>query len=390
MKIKTMIVTFGISSIILGNCVFSSEGYLGLQATKGADGALVIKQVINGSVASFAGLKPKDRILKINDVNVNGLSYEKSKNLLKGEAGKSVKILVSQNGNLREMRLVRSSNKNGIINVHKKSQNPKISKSTFKAKVKKNDIETTQKQGYGFYLIKEPYNGKIIVVDIIKNSPADKAGITIGNEIIKVNNKKAKKVSLQDILSYKRGNLNLYIRNNNNDKISVTLHAENILISDTSKDNADYQLLNTYWLQLTPTNWEMINPIHPAVYKRLSRQGKNDANTLRYWYDRKIKFYNGYISCTMNSENYEFIHSCLSDLVSSTKAEIQHEQDLAHERAMMAAQQQISTLNALSIFTHAHALMNQNVNVRHSGTINHNVNMYGNFNVQHRGWIFHY
>lgn len=141
MNIKTMIVALGISFVMLGSSVFSSEGYLGLQATKGADGTLVVKRVVSGSVASYAGLKPKDRILKIDDVDLNGLSFEKSKSLLKGEAGKSVKILVNQNGKLKEMKLVRTFNKNGIIPIRQtpnaKNSIKKAKANTQKAKIQK-------------------------------------------------------------------------------------------------------------------------------------------------------------------------------------------------------------------------------------------------------------
>ena len=165
MKIKTMIVALGISFAMLGNTVFSSEGYLGLQADRGADGSLVIKRVVNGSVAGYAGLKPKDRIIKINGVDLEGLSYERSKNLLKGEAGQPVSIVVEQNGKLKEMKLVRSHNKNGIIQISK-SEKPKVSKKQPNKTVTKtssNKPKTTQ-------TAKVTYNNTSSPERICKNS----------------------------------------------------------------------------------------------------------------------------------------------------------------------------------------------------------------------------
>ncbi len=47
---------------------------------------------------------------------------------------------------------------------------------------------------------------------------------------------------------------------------------------------------------------------------------------------------------------------------------------------LATVQRQISILNASALFSHAFALMNQRVDVNHSGTINHDVNHSGTIN----------
>ncbi len=389
MNIKTMIVALGISFVMLGSSVFSSEGYLGLQATKGADGTLVVKRVVSGSVASYAGLKPKDRILKIDDVDLNGLSFEKSKSLLKGEAGKSVKILVNQNGKLKEMKLVRTFNKNGIIPIRQtpnaKNSIKKAKANTQKAKITKNITNPNYEyiNSYGFLCFKEPYNKKVLVFKVIPDSPADRAGIKSGFEIIRINDLRVRNRDFNTLTA--EDSATFYIRTNNRKKVHISLKKEIVGYPQETTD----ELLNIYWKQINPTQYENIHQINADIYNKMSGRGKQEARDLNYWYDKKIKFYGGYKSCTMNANNYDFIHSCLADLVAATKAELKHEQDLAHERAMMK-------MYTGAINNYAYALMNQNVNVNYSGTINHNVNhsgfinMFGNFNVNHRGWIFHY
>ena len=409
MKIKTMIVALGISFVMLGNTVFSSEGYLGLQADRGADGSLVIKRVVNGSVAGYAGLKPKDRIIKINGVDLEGLSYERSKNLLKGEAGQPVSIVVEQNGKLKEMKLVRSHNKNGIISISNKPKpikktpikkhNSKIVKTTNEnikspeAIKQKISSGSNKQMGYGIFCIKDPYNKKVIVASVIENSPADKAGIKIGNEVIKVNNKKAKRIDLEDLFSYNKNYIKIKIRDNYNDKKTIKLTLGEILIPQVKPIESD-TLLNVYWQQLTPVKWEHIQTIHPAIYNRLSRKAKNDQDTVKYWYDKKIKFYSGYNACKLQSAYVEDLNKCMADLVKTEKNIIEQEQERAHEMRLVTVQRQISILNASALFSHAFALMNQRVDVNHSGTINHDVNHYGNVNhdVNLRGRmnVYHY
>ena len=388
MKIKTMIVALGISFVMLGNTVFSSEGYLGLQADRGADGSLVIKRVVNGSVAGYAGLKPKDRIIKINGVDLEGLSYERSKNLLKGEAGQPVSIVVEQNGKLKEMKLVRSHNKNGIIQISK-SEKPKVSKKQPKKTVTKTSSnkpitkqtanvtynnttspERICQNSYGFRFFREPYNRKVIVYDVIEGSPADRAGIQPGYEIIRVNNIRVKKNDINTLLN--ADSADFYVRTNIRTKEHIQISKANVCFALPVIDNT----LNVYWKQINSTPWENIHFVSYHIFNKLSARGKQEAQNMNYWHGRKMQFFNGYNACKITAKNTNSLEACVVTLINEIKAEIRHEQEQAYQRAMM----QMYT-NALN--NYSYSLRNQHIDVNHYGNVNHDVNLRGRMNVYH-------
>lgn len=392
MKIKTMIVALGISFAMLGNTVFSSEGYLGLQAYKGADGSLVIKRVINGSVANYAGLQPKDRILKINGIDLKGLSFERSKNLLKGDAGQPVDIIVVQNGKVKEMKLVRSHNKNGIIQIsNNKNEKSKIlQKQPYKpvAKSSSNKPKTTQtakvtynntsspervcQNSYGFRFFREPYNRKVIVYDVIEGSPAARAGIQPGYEIIRVNNIRVKKNDINTLLN--ADSADFYVRTNIRTKEHIQISKANVCFALPVIDNT----LNVYWKQINSTPWENIHFVSYNIFNKLSASGKQEAQNMNYWHGWKMQFFNGYNACKITSKNTNSLDACIVTLINEIKAEIRREQEQAYQREMM----QMYT-NALN--NYSYSLRNQHIfhNVNYSGTLNHNVNMRGNMSIYH-------
>ncbi|MED4400173.1 S41 family peptidase [Metabacillus fastidiosus] len=63
-----------------------------------SDGAIMIVSPIKGSPAEAAGLKPKDKILKVDNTSVEGMSVNEAIMLIRGEKGSKVKLLVERSG----------------------------------------------------------------------------------------------------------------------------------------------------------------------------------------------------------------------------------------------------------------------------------------------------
>lgn len=79
---------------------------VGMVVTKKGDNTKVVSP-IDDTPAYKAGIKPGDIIVKINEVHLNGLSLQKSVELIRGEPGSKVKITVLRDGETFEKDIVR-------------------------------------------------------------------------------------------------------------------------------------------------------------------------------------------------------------------------------------------------------------------------------------------
>lgn len=84
--------------------------YVGIGATVGLkDGKKYIVSIFSNSPAEKANLKVGDIFVKVNDKEVDSISLEELTNLIKGEEGSQVKVLVSREGENIEKTITRSS-----------------------------------------------------------------------------------------------------------------------------------------------------------------------------------------------------------------------------------------------------------------------------------------
>ncbi|OHD63850.1 MAG: hypothetical protein A2176_12080 [Spirochaetes bacterium RBG_13_51_14] len=72
------------------------------------DAPYVVTGVYEGSTAYRAGIRPDDRIVQINGIELEGLRYDHIyNNLLRGPGGSKVTIVVKRKGELRIFDMIR-------------------------------------------------------------------------------------------------------------------------------------------------------------------------------------------------------------------------------------------------------------------------------------------
>ena len=246
------------------------------------------------------------------------------------------------------------------------------------------------KNSYGFHYIMDPYyvtRNKFFVYEVKPNTPAQKSGLKVGDEILKIDENKVNKMNInmfENALSPK--SITIEFKNNTGKKIITMTQT---IICTPIKENDD--LFNTYWKQIyTGRDLEDITLDIQAtskIYNHLSYGLKQYlqelSNQLSYWQPKKIKFQSGYNSCKAHYMIDSEMHSCISNLVNREIAQMQHEEYIRQQQAILQTQQQMQQQQVNALNNYSDALRNQHVNVsgsvnvQHSGTVNVNQNVYG-------------
>ncbi len=231
---------------------------------------------------------------------------------------------------------------------------------------------------YGYY-----WGDKLFITDVIPNSPAQRAGLKIGDRIIKINNQKVRRMSVEDAnyVMDMNPNMTLLIKDANNKKRSVNLTRSKVCIEIKPSEN---EIFLTYWNQLYDGEYDL-ELVHDKIQKLnrvdLSYRSKSEVRQMEeyvtYWLKKKKIFKNSYKSCDLSSYDDTSLCNCLSKFVDKELAKIAKEEEYAMERYKIRAKLQMfamSTAAAIymggAIKDHAHALRNQNVHHSHSGSIN--------------------
>ena len=136
---------------------------------------------------------------------------------------------------------------------------------------------------YGIMPIRD--NSKVFIIDVLKNSPADKKGLKLGDEIIKINNIKVKNFkSINDVMNlfdYSE-NITLSVKSDLNGEKDYFLIKSLVCIPK----KVEKPLFNTYWHQiytdkedldllLAPLIEEM-NIIKGAIFNSAPNVGDNN------------------------------------------------------------------------------------------------------------------
>lgn len=234
---------------------------------------------------------------------------------------------------------------------------------------------------YGIMPIRD--NSKVFIIDVLKNSPADKKGLKLGDEIIKINNIKVKNFkSINDVMNlfdYSE-NITLSVKSDLNGEKDYFLIKSLVCIPK----KVEKPLFNTYWHQIY-TDKEDLDLLYDRISRissisnKLSRSTKRKINALnsplKNWMDKKTKFTNYYNACIKATKTEEELHSCLARSVNNIQSEIAYEKEIEAKMRYLQIQQQMQNQQNYALYNYADALRNQNVNVRHSGTINQNMNI---------------
>ena len=256
--------------------------------------------------------------------------------------------------------------------------------------------------------VKDQFNGKFFILEVVNNSPAYKAGLRIGDELVKKDGEKLKRYSSTEFnnLLSRSNTASFEIKNRSGKQVvSMTKSYVNYPI-----ENFDNPHRDKYWKQISNYDIEFVK----FLLGKLSRISdwssgmrnhiNNEYTKLNHWSKYYTKFKNGYDVCISNygMDNRDS-NSCIMNVVDKTKADIAYDEEQARQQAMYEQQmrmqqqqmylqqQQINAMN-----NYADALQNQHVdvnqNVNYSGTVNHNINgtmnynVNGNMNHYYRGW----
>ena len=168
--------------------------------------------------------------------------------------------------------------------------------------------------GVGVQLFKEPYNNKVLIVNVLNNTPAQKLGIKTGGEIIGVNGKSVKKLCLCEISNLIRGQegevVELMIRESfwKTRRYKITRGIVEYYKEDETKEFYDH------WMQIAPVKFCCDTLIPNGIVKKLSFKYKRSVlPKVKYWAQRKIAFRRAYESCLNYSENNK--EYCLVNLM---------------------------------------------------------------------------
>lgn len=197
---------------------------------------------------------------------------------------------------------------------------------------------------FGIHHIREPYSNKIYIWKVENNSPAYRAGIRSGDEIIKIHDEKTKSMSTNQIINRLNNNsAQLEIKNSDNQKRIVHISKSQVCIPIKPVDTR----FEAYFSQLYPEAEkldEKLEMCEGLLTARLSPIAKRDVlNTkenLVYWKNKRTKFRNGYTLC-LTSGGASDANNCINQLLTREQAQINYEQQLAQQQAQFEAQQQL-------------------------------------------------
>ena len=175
--------------------------------------------------------------------------------------------------------------------------------------------------GIGADLFQDPFNKKVIITRVFPNSPAQRAGLIAGDEIVSVDNKKVRKLScICEVSGMIRGNkgtaVNLVIKKSWWKREKVEIVRDTITLP-TPKINPE---LEKYWAQVAPGCYLCSRSFPEEIAAKFSRKyRKTVLPVINYWASRKAKFELGYNTCVNYSKNNKEI--CLINLLNRENAE---------------------------------------------------------------------
>lgn len=193
-----------------------------------------------------------------------------------------------------------------------------------------NAISPNTQYGYGIYLSTFP-SGKTYVIVVFNNSPAQKAGVKVGDEIVYVNNHNISIYTDVEQYAKEKNPAEFTIYDTNNQLKYCNITKSNYIVPSDGLD--DYSRL--YWNQIC-TNVPYISDEITTLQKirtsnNCTEQDKNLINIrLQYLYylkEKKIQFINCYKTYKL-SYSKEQMPTKMEELVKDIKSEIQGEKQV--------------------------------------------------------------
>ncbi len=178
--------------------------------------------------------------------------------------------------------------------------------------------------GVGIIALKDEYNKKVFVLEVIPDSSAALSGIPAGAEILKINNESVRRLSCEEINSLLNGDtsadLEIMVRYNKK-KTEYNLVRANY----KSSDEVDEKFL-LYWNQIAPKDL-YLKKIPAEVLEKLSTDYQEDILASQgYWIKQKSNFQNGYDACLTYPDDEQ--NTCLLNLVNTINNNISRNKQL--------------------------------------------------------------
>ena len=185
--------------------------------------------------------------------------------------------------------------------------------------------------GIGVELIKD--KNKIFITQVYPNTPAYKAGILEGSEIIQIDDIKVRKLTIEEIFKLTQGEINkntkLLIKKNRQ-KLEYNLTQQNYKIASLGLDKNFF----IHWKQVVPTQYEKAVFITP--YRQYSNNLLRSIHKNNYWVERRNIFKTGYDACL--SYPTKDRNACYMNLVNREidrtlkEKQIQNQQELIRQQ----------------------------------------------------------
>ena len=174
--------------------------------------------------------------------------------------------------------------------------------------------------GIGAELFQDPFNKKVIITKVVPDSPAERAGLIAGDEIVSVEDLKVRKaVCLCEVVGRIRGEkdttVNLTIKKSWWKRVKVEITRDAIVnkIPDVNPE------LEKYWSQIAPDCYLCSRAFPEEAVTKFSRKYKRTVlPVINYWSLRKVKFEIGYNTCLKYSKNNQEL--CLINLLNRENA----------------------------------------------------------------------
>ncbi len=181
-----------------------------------------------------------------------------------------------------------------------------------------------ENSGVGIKAIKDTYTKKTYVLEVMPDSSASVSGVPVGAEIVKINDKKIRGLSADEInfaLSGNDGGDVVLQLKNDKEKFIYTLKRDNYNIQE--QEDAKFTL---HWNQIAPKNL-YLKKIPSVVLEHLSTDYQEDILAKQgYWLKQKAAFTKGYDTCLTYPEEEQ--NTCLLNLVNTINNNISRNKQL--------------------------------------------------------------
>lgn len=213
--------------------------------------------------------------------------------------------------------------------------------------------------GIGVNLVQDPYNKKVFVFKTYPNSMALKYGLPEGAEIISVNDKKVKKLNINQVTELIRGEegtrVKLVTKYNKEESIIEITRAKFIL---PEKVQDKFEI---HWKQIAPIN-ARIEPIPLNMINNMSKKWYVEVVPFtNYWLARKAEFKNSYDVCMSYPASEQ--NACLINLTNREINKTAQDRQLEVQENMLKQQTIQNSINTVNQIQMNNNLYNINDNL---------------------------